>query len=216
MLFRSRFLIDASGRRDSVLKRKAGAPLVYDRLVGITAFMPARADINRYTLIESVPDGWWYSALLPDDRCVVTFMTDADLARTGRKDLAAFFLKHLQSAKLTASRIDAPRTDIEVSIAPAMSYRHERSHGDNWLLAGDAAATRDPLSGQGVCKALESGLAAAAAIDGALEGDRNPLSHYSSKLKSAHDRYLRTRTDFYRAERRWPDSPFWQRRQRSN
>src|SRR4028118_1738065 len=34
---------------------------------------------DTYTLVEAMPDGWWYSALLADGRLAAAFMTDVDL-----------------------------------------------------------------------------------------------------------------------------------------
>ena len=80
------------------------------------------------------------------------------------------------------------------------------------LLAGDAAMTWDPLSGQGICKALESGMHAARAIDCALNGDNHGLNDYAQWTRTQFDGYLQSRAKYYRTEQRWPDAPFWRRR----
>jgi flavin-dependent dehydrogenase len=98
---------------------------------------------------------------------------------------------------------------------PAMTTAHSLVHGKNWLLTGDAATTWDPLSGQGICKALDSGIRAADAIDRALNGDDLGLNEYGRWSRTGFTDYLSTRSKYYRAEQRWPDSPFWQRRQRA-
>ena len=94
----------------------------------------------------------------------------------------------------------------------AATCEFERVHGENWLLVGDAAMTWDPLSGQGVCKALESGMQAARAVDRALDGDRVGLTAYGAWTRARFGEYMAGRATYYRAERRWPDSPFWRRR----
>ena len=87
-----------------------------------------------------------------------------------------------------------------------------RVHGSNWLLAGDAAMTWDPLSGQGICKALESGMHAAGAIDRALDGASHSLDDYAQWTHDRFGVYMQSRAKYYRAEQRWPDAPFWRRR----
>lgn len=62
-----RFVVDATGRRASPLKRRAGRRIIHDRLIGIAAFTPP-VHTDRRTLIEATAGGWWYSALLPGDR----------------------------------------------------------------------------------------------------------------------------------------------------
>ena len=74
------------------------------------------------------------------------------------------------------------------------------------MAAGDAAFATDPFTGNGICRALEMGLAAAQAIT------RGALGGYASWCAAAFERYLAVRRDAYAIERRWPASPFWSRR----
>src|SRR6185369_1865372 len=84
--------------------------------------------------------------------------------------------------------------------------------GDRWLAVGDAACTFDPLSSQGVMKALRSGIDAAEAIRRHLSGDARALSVYADRVATAYDDYLDTRSAYYAMEQRWPDAPFWRHR----
>ena len=79
------FAIDASGR-SSLLAHAAGARRVrHDPLVAVYSFLePAFAAIEDATaLVEAQPDGWWYSALVPDGRLSSAYMTDPDLLQGG-------------------------------------------------------------------------------------------------------------------------------------
>jgi flavin-dependent dehydrogenase len=80
------------------------------------------------------------------------------------------------------------------------------------LAVGDAAIAFDPLYGQGVYKALQSGIRAAHALREHLAGNTSALAEYDEMLKRDYAQYLEFRHVFYRAEPRWPDSVFWQRR----
>ena len=207
-----RFVVDASGRRASPFKRRAGRRVIHDRLIGIAAFTACRHSDDQRTLIEAAASGWWYSALLPGNQHVTVYMTDADTIDSRRNDLVSLLRRELRYAPLTRARCSG-LTDIAY-VAPfaAMTYSHARVHGSNWLLVGDAAMTWDPLSGQGICKALESGIHAADAIDRALDGASHNLDDYA---QWSHDRfgvYMQSRAKYYRAEQRWPDAPFWRRR----
>lgn len=206
-----RFAVDATGRGASPLKRRAGRRAVHDRLIGIAAFMPA-AYADRRTLIEATPEGWWYSTLLPDARQVAVHMTDADTIGCGRTELSGFLRRRLDDAPLTRERCGALDEAARLEPFAATTCSFERVHGENWLLAGDAAMAWDPLSGQGVCKALQSGLHAARAVSRALEGDRAGLVEYGAWTSARFGEYMTGRARYYGAERRWPDSPFWHRR----
>lgn len=89
-----------------------------------------------------------------------------------------------------------------------------RAAGTGWLAVGDAAQSYDPLSGQGVVKALESGLAAAATIATHRAGDPLALDRFASAADIEFQQYQARRVDYYSREARWSDSVFWQRRSR--
>jgi len=96
-----------------------------------------------------------------------------------------------------------------------MSARSEMldcTAGPNWLAAGDAAISVDPLSSQGILFALRSGLAAAQAIEESRAGSRLALPELSRSTRESFDRYLDLRRMHYSREQRWPDSVFWRRR----
>lgn len=70
----------------------------------------------------------------------------------------------------------------------------------------------DPLSSQGVYKALETGLQGAEAIRDRLSGDAEAFLKYTAQLEEHFDRYLAVRAYYYSKERRWLKSSFWKRR----
>jgi 2-polyprenyl-6-methoxyphenol hydroxylase-like FAD-dependent oxidoreductase len=86
----------------------------------------------------------------------------------------------------------------------------------SWLAVGDAAASHDPLSASGIVRALDSAVHAAHAIHSSLvDGRMGPLAEYEARQAQAYRRYAETRARYYQLEQRWPDAPFWRRRQRS-
>jgi 2-polyprenyl-6-methoxyphenol hydroxylase-like FAD-dependent oxidoreductase len=81
------------------------------------------------------------------------------------------------------------------------------------ICVGDAASSFDPVSGQGIVKALRSGVFASYAIADYLErDDADGLRRYATFVKSEFAAYRDTLRDYYAQELRWPDSLFWQRR----
>jgi flavin-dependent dehydrogenase len=97
-------------------------------------------------------------------------------------------------------------------VVAANSSRLSRFGGKNWLAVGDAAVAFDPLSGQGVYRALESGVCAARTIQRLLLGDSTALQSYANETIESFDRYLNMRDRFYDHEKRWQRTPFWHRR----
>src|SRR5207302_8692448 len=90
-LLEAEFVVDASGRASRLARALGARRTRYDRLVGITATLrPTGTGISdSFTLVESAPGGWWYSAPVPGGSLPVAFMTDSDQrGRAGLRDPA--------------------------------------------------------------------------------------------------------------------------------
>lgn len=211
------FVIDASGRSAAFARRRLGAGRhVHDRLLAVTASLRplATASEDTTTLVEAVPEGWWYSAVVPDGRLVTTFLTDPDilvgLGAWRRDGLAAL----RRRAPYTQARVEAGRycTEGTPHLAAAATSCLDQASGSGWLAAGDAAASYDPLSSHGIGTAISAGMRAAGVARRSLSGDERALDGYSSWLRAGFERYLPLWRAYYAQERRWPDEPFWARR----
>jgi flavin-dependent dehydrogenase len=216
ILLHAGFLIDATGRSASPARPLGGRRIVYDRLIGLVGVVMSPASDkprDRRTLIEATEFGWWYSAHLPNDSLIATFMTDADLLPGPRTDWLRTWMDRLRQAPHTANRVGPRKPKAPLRVVAAGSSRMERVAERNRVAVGDAACAFDPLSAQGIFKALATGLAAARAVEQSRRDDPSALGAYAARVEAGFDRYLRQRTMFYGRERRWPDSLFWKRRQ---
>jgi flavin-dependent dehydrogenase len=100
---------------------------------------------------------------------------------------------------------------LATALAPSAIL--SRVVGDRWLAVGDAASACDPVTAQGIVKALCDGEAAADAIAAYLAGGGDaPLRAYQDGVFARFRDYLRLRRHLYGRERRWPQAPFWQNR----
>jgi flavin-dependent dehydrogenase len=77
---------------------------------------------------------------------------------------------------------------------------------------GDAAIAFDPLSGQGLMRALASGMLAGEDLDRLLAGDASAMSERETRAHALFREYARQREVYYGHEQRWPQSIFWRRR----
>ena len=202
---RGRLLVDATGRKASIVRRLGCGVQAVDRLVGAVAVLP-RSGAAQWTLIEAVENGWWYSAPLPGDRAVFAYMTDSDLWRNSSWE------ELLKLAPLTSQRAAAMEKLPRIRIVSAASLLRQPVTGPNWIAAGDAALAFDPLSGLGIYKAIECGLRSSAAIAQYFEGDRSGMVEYENWTVEGFRSYLAMRRQFYGSVERWPGSRFWQRR----
>ena len=209
------FVMDATGRSSSIWRRFGGRRTGFDRLLALFGFFPTRpsSGSDRRTLIETVEKGWWYTAPLPGDRQIVTLFTDAGLLPRRHSARADFWRGQLANAPHTQERVGRATPSHGIRTVSARSERLDGKATPGLLAVGDAAATFDPLSSQGITWALESGVRAAQAIDAHHRGNGVALRDYRRWIESEYAGYLRTRTEYYTSERRWPGSAFWRARQ---
>jgi flavin-dependent dehydrogenase len=208
---RARFLVDASGRgapaSGSIAARRW---LAADRQVAVVGNLTgARGDDDGVLLLEAVEDGWWYSVPQPGGGLVATLVTDADLVPAGpRARLGERFSAALARTRHTAARARGASLSSTPRLVRADSGVLLPAGGPGWRAIGDAALAIDPLSGNGVPRALRSALQAADEIDRALDGG---AEQRAPELAAFRD-YLDRRGSIYDREARWPASPFWARR----
>jgi flavin-dependent dehydrogenase len=208
-------LVDAAGRHPSS-KLPHPSRLVYDRLICVAGLSGPNTDGGHvpsdYTLVESVKDGWFYSALLPSGNYIVTFTTDADIYTAGRGACSAYLDEELRGAPLTRGRIR--EFPMKTTAFSAVTMRRKVAAKVNWIAVGDAARSYDPLSGLGVWSAMNAALKAAPVIHGMREGHAEAAEAYNTEHEQAFASYREKHAAYYALENRWPESPFWDRRHR--
>lgn len=214
------WLVDATGRSRAVASRRRAGHHIGDRLFAThlqlepaasPAVSPAGAQSS--SLVESTADGWWYTTVLPGGGRLVVYFTDSDLAAPGLRS-ARGFGELLRQTRHIADRIAAHPfpPGVVPRRAPAHTTRLDTPHGDRWVAVGDAAATFDPVSSQGIITALYTGMTAARSLHAHLCGDDRALTGYRTGVTALFAAYERNRRTVYAQERRWADRPFWHRR----
>ena len=208
----ARFIVDATG--SAALARRCGARFIeIDCLVGVAGFFD-QCNGDPGTLIEAFEHGWWYTAGLPESRRIVICMTDADVARRLRMHETKEWRRALWAMSHVGARVGKTGVVKTVLVRSASSRRLDPAAGLDWLAVGDSVSRFDPLSSQGIVKALRSGIFASYAISDLLvRGDRDGLKRYDRYVAEEFESYNETRRKYYREEQRWPASEFWRRRQ---
>ena len=168
---RADLVVDATGRASRLAPWVGAQRFLLDNLVGIAMqFAGIDTDCEGYVMVETTADGWWYTAPVPDGRMMAMLMTDSDLC--GRAGLAshAAWSDRLQSAKATRGRVVRGVPSWGPRVISAISQRlYRRERHMSWFAIGDAALAVDPISGNGVVRALRTAGAGAEAALTLLE-----------------------------------------------
>lgn len=208
----ARAVVDATGRAAALARLSGLRAKRFDRLVACFVFCDNQGGDGDLT-IEAARDGWWYTAALPDQRRVVAFMSDADIVRRLRMAERECFMRALGKAEHIRAAAACAEPPGSPQFAGAGSQLVTCDAAQTLICAGDAASCFDPVSGQGIVKALRSGVFACYAIADRLErGDGAGLRRYAAFVASEFAAYRETLRDYYTQEGRWPDSLFWKRR----
>jgi len=212
------YVVDCTGRTARLAHAAGARRRIHDKLIAVWCIAEeanGRPDRDRRIYLESAPDGWLYSAQIPNRRRVLAYFTDGDLCDTSRLRSVAYFRDFVaRSFQLHAATAGNRRRIIAgPCCVNAASSNLFRAYGERWIAAGDAAQSFDPLSSQGIMSAIVGGNNAAAALIAAHSSDRCALEKLQADLDAKYVAYLAERRTYYRAEQRWDQRPFWQRRQ---
>jgi flavin-dependent dehydrogenase len=213
---RARFVVDATGMRSSFARSMGACRLFLDQLLCVSGFfeLSGRAAFSRLTMLEAVEYGWWYAAKLPNRRLAVAIASDPRTIKQNALRTRDGFLRHLGETSHVSAELGYCRfIDDSQLICAAPSFFLDRVVGNGWLAVGDAASAYDPISSQGIHKALSDGIEAAGAIAASLGGSATELDDYQISVTARFQHYLGQRNFCYREEQRWPKSPFWMARQ---
>lgn len=203
-VFHADYVVDATGL-GAALARKLGCEReVFDRLVVLQGRCEAGTDRGA-VILEAADEGWWFSISTQADR-VVSFVTDAVSVRQGRGS-HELYMRALRRTRAMAG--------YHARMGSVVGVRAETSrlvalHADRAIAIGDAAISRDPLSGMGCLAALEDGVHTAAVIDRALQGERSSAEHATQREREWLD-VLASHQQAYSVSE-LAGRPFWDRR----
>jgi flavin-dependent dehydrogenase len=192
------------------LARSFGAKLIaHGHLAAYTRFFD-RAPGDCGMVVEARPEGWWYSADLPDRRRVVSCFSDPDIGSELRDPQCWY--RALAGTRLVAPLLPSGARETASLVKSAGTATIDPAAGERWVAAGDSLFAADPLSSRGIVHALRSGILAAYAASDMLDG-QGELARTRYALIAAHGfaAYAPALAMHYAAAARW-DTPFWRRR----
>lgn len=216
---KAQFVIDASGRQAHFAKSIGINRLAFDNLIACWMTVPDHSD-NKMSTIIADELGWWYSAVVPNNKRIISFQTDADIVdKNIFKSLASFLHFAKQHSKIK-NLIPTTTEDIQFhGTVSANSTRLKQVAGEKWIALGDAAISFDPLSSQGMFNAMANAMQVQKLLKKLdVVKSRNSRDMktfntlYTNQIDSIWEHYLKHKQLFYSAETRWKDAVFWNRR----
>lgn len=192
------------------LARSFGAKLrVHSHLAAYTRFFEGVSGDCRM-VIEARPEGWWYSADLPDQRRVVACLTDPDLGHELRDPKSWY--RAMAATQFIAPLLPDGAREAAALVKSAGTATIDPTAGERWVAAGDSLFCADPLSSRGIVHALRSGILAAYAASDMIDGrDELARMRYSMIASQGFANYVPALAAHYASAARW-DTLFWQRR----
>jgi flavin-dependent dehydrogenase len=209
-ILKTKFLVDATGKK-SVLrgsKIRTGA-----QTIAITGSWKNPHRPKKSTWLESASENWLWGAKISDDFFHVTVFTDPS-ALDGRSTLMRQYISAIRESILFRDCLQSSVVGklVAVDVTP---YYYKHAAGGHFIKIGEAGAGLDPLSSQGIQRAVSN------AIQGAIvantifsKTDRQDiaLEFYSSRQQESVRDHLFIRSKSYSSALCWQDRPFWKNR----
>lgn len=210
----SNFLVDATGRKASVSRMLEIPIRKKDKLTGVGMHMRLPKSFPVKQTIESVENGWWYHAFLPDGMATAVFFSDADLISENKWSTSDNWFGELAKTNQIRQYIEGCHClSASPWVRSAASQYTDAIGVSRFLALGDAAAAFDPIASLGVGFSISSGCAASVIIQKDLNSEGGSvIEQFRADIRKQFFQFESTHKHFYSKEKRWPDSVFWQRR----
>lgn len=206
-MYRTCVAVAACGRNMSDSLASAEIEEELPAMLAFTARITRPREAADATVIEAVSEGWLWWLPLSNGSVAVTLFADRDeVKERGQEEV---WQSALHAAIGPARSCDAP-PERGTLASPRL-----RTSSSRVLLAGDAASSIDPLSSQGLEKALASAEHCALCANTLLEGRVDAALVFAHQRAWERRLYRAHKSDtlaFYRREQRFSGAPFWRAR----
>ncbi len=200
------FIVDACGRK-SILKhsKKSYQP----KLLATYAYWKSDTNKDKNSFIEAGNEHWYWGAPLNTDDFILCIFSDPQKIKDSSS--VEEFYHHTLSTSTFASPILAGTIKGEITVCDATPYYDNHVIGNSFIKIGDAAYTMDPISSQGVQKAMKSGIQGAIIVNTILKKQNASLAirYYENLIASEVRKNKQWTSDFYGEQILFPGSEFW-------
>lgn len=208
---RSRFLIDATGRKGFLRGRRVR---ISPRLMALCGYLEGKW-IPHTTLVEALHDSWCWGAPISTDRfSAMVFIDPASLKLMRNIGIETVWRSQLSKAQLF-KQFASESLVSSVLAHDASAYYSTDSIGSNYVKVGESSYGLDPLSSSGVEKAMHNALIAGIAVHTMiLHPDREELCirFYQDRQAEAVAAHATWSASYYAKAQHYTGHPFWQAR----
>lgn len=196
-LWRTRFVVDASGR-DTLLasrfgikerNRRHNSAAVFGHFSGARR-LAGKAEGN--ITIFWFDKGWFWFIPLADGSTSVGAVCRPDYLKSRQVDLDTFFMDTIALCPAIAERLRDAILMGPVTGTGNYSYRASRMTGESFIMLGDAYAFIDPIFSAGVYFAMNSAFLGADAVETCLDAPhraKRALRQFDSKTRRGIDTF---------------------------
>lgn len=210
-VIKSRFIVFATGRI-SPFNPISTRRNYFDKLIAITAIADTDASHlkQKNLTIEAMPNGWFYTNLLPQNKRVLTIFSDSDLLP---KTTTEYFKEQLYLTNWYPTQNDVLiKKGLHLEISDARASWSNYQSGNCWLELGDTAYTIDPLSGQGILKNFHMITFFIEHCESFIHQKKEINKMYNEMNLKDFKNYQEEKVQVYGLESRWKSNLFWNRR----
>lgn len=217
------FFVDATGHSGILARQTLRQRDPVFQTLAITGYWqdasgPSGIDFSN-TLLETYNNGLVWSVPLHNGLRNVTLLVDWQTGQDIRQvGLRSFYHAELAQVSYVTQFLRQARLVLSPKAYDATWHTSSIFASGQFLLAGDAGVFVDPLSSEGVHKAMASAITGAAVINTILQRPAmtaHALQFYEESQRGTYASHYHQSARYYQDERRWPDSPFWRLRAQS-
>ena len=214
------FFIDASGHSGILARQHLRRRDATFQTLAVTGYWQDAANPpgidSANTILETYPHGLVWSVPLHNGLRNVTLLIDWHLGdRIRQSGLESFYRAELQQVSYVTRLLANARLAKPPQVFDATWYTASTFAGERFLLVGDAGLFVDPLSSEGVHKAMASAITGAIVVNTILKrpvAAKAAIRFYEENQHHTYESHYAESGRYYREERRWPEAPFWAKR----
>ena len=214
------FFVDATGHAGILARHNLRQRDATYKTLAITGYWQGASGLTGHdfanTLLETYSNGLVWSVPLHNGLRNVTLLLDWNegkkIRQTGLRD---FYLAELHQTSYIMGFLSTAQLPQHPQVFDATWYTASAFAGEQFLLVGDAGLFVDPLSSEGVHKAMASAITGAIVANTLLKRPAlrpHAIRFYNESQQLTYETHYQQSVRYYGEEQRWSGQPFWRTR----